>query len=128
MAEKKQLSAVEWEVMKCIWEKKRPVSVREILETLHPNREKAYTTLQTIMNNLVKKGYLQREKIGLVNFYRTRERKQTILAREIEAFVQKVFGGSRTALAQFLLDSEQLTPEEIDHLYKILEKKQGKSG
>lgn len=124
MAPKKHLSTVEWEVMKCIWEKERPVSVRDVLDTLYPNGEKAYTTIQTIMNNLVKKGFLKREKIGLVNFYRTREQKQSILAREIEAFVEKVFGGSRTALAQFLLDTDQLTPEEIDHLQKLLEKKQ----
>ena len=62
-------TAVEWELMEAIWELGGAPSVREVLEFQYPNGEKAYTTVQTIMNNLVKKGVLSAKKIGLVNFY-----------------------------------------------------------
>ncbi len=119
----KKLSPLEWEVMNGIWDLGGKPSVREVASYLYPNGEKAYTTVQTVMNNLVEKGYLKREKIGLVNFYKPTRKRETMIEKATESFVERVFGGSFQALANYLVRSDSLTKEEINELKKILEQK-----
>ena len=117
-----KLSPLEWEVMEIIWRQPaKKVSVREIITAAYPNGEKAYTTVQTVMNNLFLKGYLNREKIGLVNFYSPIKKREAQLKKETSRFVDKVFGGSFLSLADYLIDSKSLTAEEIADLKKIIE-------
>ena len=65
----RRLAEAEWRIMDCIWTFAKPSTVREIHQRLYPEGEKAYTTVQTITNILVEKGFLRKEKIGMVNFY-----------------------------------------------------------
>ena len=61
---RKKLTAVEWEVMEAVWALGGSPSVRQVLEYAYPGGEKAYTTVQTIMNTLERKGFLKRRKTG----------------------------------------------------------------
>lgn len=122
------LSPLEWEIMEIVWDFKKHPSVRDVLEAAYPNGEKAYTTVQTVMNNLESKGFLKKEKIGLVNFYRPLKKRSELLGRETSRFVQRVFGGSFQSLANYLIDSNALSDEEIDNLKKLIaEKEKGAS-
>ncbi len=123
-----RLSPGEWEIMQVIWKRKPAMSVRQVLEIACPRSEKAYTTIQTVMNNLEQKGYLKRDKIGLVNFYKsTRSRKDTV-KKETQTFVKKVFDGSFQALANYLVESDSLNPENIAQLKKMIRDKEKELG
>ncbi len=123
MKRPKYLTALEWEIMNTVWKFDRfPVTVRQVLERAYPDGEKAYTTVQTIMNNLTEKGLLAREKIGPVNVYKPILSAGTAQKRETDRFVDKVFNGSFFSLANFLLSSGKLSPDELDQLKNILEK------
>jgi len=125
--EKKKLSDLEWEVLKYIWQiQKFPVTVRQVVDFAYPKGEKAYTTVQTVMNNLVKKGFLEIRKMGIVNVYSPKEEMKNLQQNEMTKFVKKVFNGSFFNLASFLLSSGQLTPEEVNKLKKLLEQKSEK--
>ena len=54
---------LESEVMDAIWDASRPVSVREIVDTLNERRPEplAYTTVMTVMNRLAAKNVLTRQ-------------------------------------------------------------------
>lgn len=121
MAKKQSLSPLEWEIMEKIWHDQKPVSVRDVLRQAYPNGEKAYTTVQTVMNNLVEKGFLQKEKIGLVNFYQPMRKKNDLLKQETSRFVEKVFGGSFQALANYIISSKKLSEDELIDLKKLIE-------
>ena len=124
---KPKLSPAEWQIMEAIWELKGAPSVREVLEKKFPNGEKAYTTVQTIMNNLVKKGILKPRKIGLVNFYRPRFKRNDMVKEETRQLVSRVFHGSFPALVTHLIDSDTLTSEEILAIKKLLEEKESQN-
>src|SRR6202051_1490623 len=47
-----------------LWERGRPVLVREVVDALHDDRAPAYTTVMTVMENLHRKGWLRRERDG----------------------------------------------------------------
>lgn len=68
IANRRRLTEAEWEVMEAIWSLGVASGVRDVLQHAYPAGEKTYTTVQTIMNNLVAKGFLREKKVGLVNF------------------------------------------------------------
>ncbi len=123
MTHPKGLSGLEWELMQHIWRLSGEITVRRVLEEAYPNGEKAYTTVQTVMNNLEAKGYLRKEKIGLVNFYKPARPQRETVQTETRNFVKKVFEGSFMSLANYLIGSENLTQEEINDLKKLLEER-----
>jgi predicted transcriptional regulator len=51
-------------IMDEVWSMGRPVMVRDVVERLEPVRGSAYTTVQTVMEILYRKGWLTREKDG----------------------------------------------------------------
>ena len=124
MAEQNKLTPVEWEIIEGIWGLKKKVSVRDVMEHAFPNGEKAYTTIQTIMNTLEKKGFLKVEKIGMVNFYQPMESRDKMAQMELSQLVSRVFHGSVPALANFLMDSDNLSLQEIQDIKDTLDQKE----
>jgi predicted transcriptional regulator len=108
---------LEAEVMRRLWARAAPTTVRELLDELVEQRPIAYTTLMTVMDTLFKKGWLRRQVDGRAYRYTpvaTREQYSAGLMREaLES------SGDRTAaLVQFL---EQMTPAEADSLRDAFE-------
>jgi predicted transcriptional regulator len=98
------------------WRRDGDVAVREVLDALNARsrRERAYTTVMTIMSRLHTKGLLERELRGKTHFYRpvmSRDAYMNARARdEVEGLVADY---GEVALAQFArqvagLDSKQL--------------------
>lgn len=61
--------ALESAVMRLLWSRGTPATVREILTELRSSRELAYTTVLTVMDNLYKKGWLTRQQDGRAHRY-----------------------------------------------------------
>ena len=58
------LGDLEVQVMRAIWARGEPVTVRDVLGDLQKKRPLAYTTVMTVMGNLRKKGWLRRHDEG----------------------------------------------------------------
>jgi predicted transcriptional regulator len=58
------LGDLEVQVMRAIWARGEPVTVRDVLDDLQAERPLAYTTVMTVMGNLRKKGWLRRHDEG----------------------------------------------------------------
>ena len=121
---KKKLNEAEWEIMEGIWQFDRPVTVREIHQLLYPNGEKAYTTVQTFMNILTEKGFLKRKKSGMVNFYTPALNKEEAAALETRKLVSRLFSGSFSAFANYLINSGELSQEDLKQLKSLIEQKE----
>jgi len=124
MIKKNKLTPAEWEIMEAIWEFGKGVSIREVLDNAFSNGEKAYTTIQTIMNILVKKKMLTTQKIGLVNFYTPTTSKDEMIGKEMNTFVSRVFNGSLPSLANYLINSDTITKDEIDEIKQLISEKE----
>ncbi|MGX7678886.1 BlaI/MecI/CopY family transcriptional regulator [Jatrophihabitans sp. DSM 45814] len=51
-------------IMDLLWDAGTPRVVREVVNELGPQRSLAYTTVMTVMDNLYRKGWLDRERDG----------------------------------------------------------------
>lgn len=65
----RQLGQLEAVVMQHLWAGDRALSVREVLEALQRDREIAYTTVMTVLDNLHSKGLVGRQKDGRAYLY-----------------------------------------------------------
>jgi len=122
------LSPFEWELMNIIWDMKETPTVKRVLKIGYPNGEKAYTTVQTIMNILVNKGFLQKEKFGPINIYRPLRKREEAVKKETNIFVDKVFDGSFQKMASFMFGSLNLTDKELAHVKKLIRQKEKERG
>jgi predicted transcriptional regulator len=116
-----ELSTAEWELMDVIWKADQPVTVRHVLETAYPKAEKAYTTVQTLMNILVDKGFLARHKAGKANRYTPVVPREDILRGSLSTIAQRMFEGSVGAMASFLVSGGKLKPKELRELKQLLD-------
>lgn len=117
------LSEIEWQIMQIIWEK-GVLSVKEVWQTLHPDGDKAYTTIQTYMDRMVEKELLAKQKIGLVNFYHARIDKNSLLRYATESLVSRAFNGSLVGLAAFLVDSPNISRDDLEKIKALIKKKE----
>lgn len=120
MKKRKKLTPAEWEIMEAIWGLEGSPSVRDVMERAFPNGEKAYTTVQTIMSTLERKGILRIKKIGLVNFYTPTRSRDDLVMVEMSSLVSRVFDGSIPALANSLLSLEGVTLDEVREIKELL--------
>ena len=63
------LGELETEVMRRLWRRATPTTVRELVDELQQDREIAYTTVMTVLDNLHRKGWLRRQLIGRAYSY-----------------------------------------------------------
>ena len=124
MSQDRQLAEAEWDIMEGVWQLVRPVSVRDVHQRLYPNGEKAYTTVQTIMGILADKGFLHKEKIGMVNFFTPALTREEAAGNETRSMVGRIFQGSFGAMANFLIDSDELSRNDLDRLKRLIEEKE----
>lgn len=100
--------------MQRLWEAGRPMAVRDVLEEL--DRELAYTTAMTVLDNLHRKGLVSRIKRGRAYMYtptKSREERTAGLMGEVLAGA----GDRGTALLRFV---EQMSPDEVAQLRGLL--------
>lgn len=112
----------ELEIMNILWEE-APLKVAEVLERLNKSPAPAYTSLMTVMQTMVKKGYLAASKEGKANYYKPVVRKNKAVVSEFKKMAKKFFNGSSKDLVVNLIENEELSSKEIADIKKILEAK-----
>lgn len=118
----RQLGELEAAVMERVWAWDRPTSVREVLEDLNRQRDLAYTTVMTVMDNLHRKGVLTRERDGRAYRYQPAATREEHTAQLMEAALAGA--GDRTATLLRLVD--RMDPAEVVALRQALDSATGR--
>ena len=116
-----KLTKLEMEIMGAVWALGSG-SVREIQERLPERKRPAYTTVQTIIYRLEEKGAVRRvKKIGNAHIFEPLVTRKAAHNRLIDDLLH-VFGGSPRMLMAQLVETGQLTLEDIRELETTLAK------
>ena len=118
--ELKKISDSELEVMRALWSIGDKATRKDIEDVLCKDRAMATTTLLTFLSRLAEKGFIKIEKIGNVNIYSALVNHHDYLCNESSTFLKKTCGGSISAFASALCDSD-ISKEELLELKKYLE-------
>ncbi|MBF6237393.1 BlaI/MecI/CopY family transcriptional regulator [Nocardia otitidiscaviarum] len=105
-------------VMDRVWARTERTSVREVYDELTAVRDIAYTTVMSTMDNLYRKGWLDRERVGKAYHYWATLSREQYSARLMRDALG-AGGRSELVLAHFV---EQMSPEESEGLRAALRK------
>lgn len=102
--------------MQVIW-KRGASTVGDVQAEMEPAL--AYTTVQTMLNILERKGKLRRELQGRAYIYSARVSEEKAVGQSVRDLVERMFGGSSEELVMSLLKSRQI---DAKRLAKLTEK------
>jgi predicted transcriptional regulator len=105
----------ELQIMKIVWQVGE-ASVKDIQERLPGGPH--YNSVLTIIRVLERKGHLVHRAEGKAYYYSAGESKETARARLLRYLVDQVFGGSAPSAVLSLVETGDLTPEDLDRIRK----------
>ena len=120
-----RLPDTELEIMKVIWASGKTISTSEVKELLEENRPWNVSALQTLLNRLIDRGFLDSYKEGKNRFYSPLIQEKDYLAVENKAFFEKVNDCSITKLFASLYDSKSISEADLDELAAFIRSKTG---
>jgi predicted transcriptional regulator len=114
------LTPLELQIMNVLWET-GPANVQSVQANLK-GRELAYTTVQTMLNVLHRKGKVKRLLKDRTYIYRPVLSRQKAVSQAVGEMLDRFFGGSADGLVLNLVETRQLTPEKLARIQEIIER------
>jgi predicted transcriptional regulator len=119
------LTQMELQFMDVLWQQKGSSSVQQVQDALTASgTELAYTTVQTVLNTLEKKGKVSRELDGRAYVYLPAITKESILKQAVRDLADRMFGGSSEDLVMSLIQTREVDAKRIAKLARKIADKE----
>ena len=116
------LTPLELQIRQVLWDA-GPSPVAAVQEKL--GSELAYTTVQTMLNVLLRKKKVRRTQVGRAFAYEAAVSREGAVGAALKDLVSRMFGGSGEAMLMALIDTRQVTPEQIARASKLVARADG---
>ncbi len=127
----RQPSKLEMAILSLLWEH-RSMKAREVLEQLPDRKERAYTSVLSVLQAMERKNLVGHTREGKTNVYHAVVKQEKTVGRVLRDLVRDVFGGSPRVAVQHLLHETNLSEEELQAMEDLLAeyriKRQSKKG
>ena len=125
MARKKQTGPTEKEmaILSILW-KRGASTVREVNTIMNHDEDTGYTTTLKLMQIMYEKGLLKRDDSTKTHVYFPANPEEQIQSQVVGNLLDRVFAGSTEKLMMRVLSSQQVTPDELSNLKKMIEIKE----
>ncbi len=115
------IGSLEADILAVIWglseASDQAITVRSVYEKLLKRRQIAYTTVMTVMNNLVKKKLLDQDKRKVAYTYSPAIPGREVARTVLTSVVDRLLGGQyNVAVSQLMGFDRDLTPEQFEEL------------
>ena len=114
----------ELEVMTAVWEAERtfptPVLTAHLFRVTPALNRLDVSTVISLLNRLVGKGFLRIGKLGRNNTYESLIPEETYRPAAIREFIGRVYGGDRVRMVAQIIES--MTPDELTAFRELLDK------
>ncbi len=107
----------ELDILKVLWDIGE-AKVRDVHEVLCRQQQTAFTTVQTLLRIMADKGLVKQRIEGRTLFYSPKHTREQVSSR----FLSRVFDGALDKLVLNMLRAEDLTPEEMRELERVIAK------
>jgi BlaI family penicillinase repressor len=119
-----RLTPLELEIMNVLWET-GAANVQTVQQQL--DRKPAYTTVQTILNILHRKGKVKRALKERAYFYKPAISRSQVGRETVSDLVDRLFAGSAESLVMSLVETKHLSAEKLARLKRLVEESEEKS-
>jgi predicted transcriptional regulator len=121
---KSDLTDLQHSVMKALWSIGEG-SLSDVSAALTADgKTLAPTTVATLLQRMKKQGWVRTRKSGRQFMYRAQVAEQDAASGALSRVVRTFFGGNIAAVAAQLLESDQLTADELEQMRRLLEKRE----
>ena len=120
-------SELELQILSLLWEQ-GPLPIRAIRQSLPDGKDRAYTTVLTLVQIMEKKGLVGHTAQGQAHIYHPLVTRRQVLRPLMRDMLRNVFGGRPADAVQCLLDSAHLDDEELAQIRQIIQDATHKSG
>ncbi len=121
MARPTHPSNLELQALSVLWHE-GPSTVAELHESLPDGKERAYTTVLSVMQSLERKSLVKRVRVGRAYSYEAAYSQEVIVRRATHDFLTNAFGGRLGEAVLAILSAGTLTPEEKTNIERELQR------
>ena len=115
------LTPAQHEIVETIWNSGRPLTSAEVWAALNEKRSVARTTVQTLLDRLVKRGWLVRDDRGASLTFEAVCSPGVAEAKSATQFLKDYFEGSPSRMVMSLLGNGEITADEVQRLKAIFD-------
>ena len=120
MHESIQPSNLEMQILSLLW-RQGPLTARAVLEQMPDAKPRAYTTVLTTLQVMEKKGLVSHEADGNRHVYGAVVKQRAVLGPMLKGLVKTIFGGRPASAMQHLLETTEVSPEELARMRQLLD-------
>ena len=117
-----RIGSVQLKIMRVLW-KEGEATARKIGDILSEESPMAHSTVQTLLRQLEGKGAVTHVKLDRTFVFRPLIHESEVSRSAAQELLSKVFRGSVSGLVAHLLDSEEVSDDEIKLLREVVEQK-----
>ena len=107
-------------ILRVLWSRKEPMTVREVHDVLSRGKDTAYTTVLKMLTIMAEKGLVRRDESQRSHTYRAQQAEPVVQASLLQDLVRRAFSGSAVSLVQRALDDEMASTEDLDAIAKLI--------
>ena len=114
----------ELQILKILWDDS-PLSARDVRDRLNQQsaRDLAYSSVITVLNIMVRKGYLKRRKDGKAFLFTPCVDRQSVAGGMTGDLLSRLFDGSASAMVLNLIETADLDAGELAELRRLITRK-----
>jgi BlaI family penicillinase repressor len=107
-------------ILRVLWSRGAPATVREVHEVLSRTKDTAYTTVLKMLTIMAEKGLVHRDESERSHTYRALYEEPTVQSSMLKDLMRRAFSGSALTLVQRALDDEIASAEDLDAISKLI--------
>ena len=117
-----QLADLQYAIMRVLW-REGEASVARVHEVLGSDKERALTTIATMLAKMERKGVVTHRSVGRQFLYRAKVSEEDVRRSMVGELTRRLFRGDAAALVSHLLEEEEIDPNELERLKALIAEK-----
>lgn len=116
----RDFGALQLAILRVLWDRGE-ATVQQVRDDLAPERERAVSTVATVLSRLEEQGAVSHRKDGRRYVYRPEIQRDAVRRSMVEDLVDGLFGGEPSELVSHLLREREIDGAELDRLQALIE-------
>ncbi|HYW78252.1 MAG TPA: BlaI/MecI/CopY family transcriptional regulator [Thermoguttaceae bacterium] len=112
-------SDLETQVLSVLWEH-GPSTVRQVFSRLPDGKERAYTTILTVLQGMERKRLVSRTRDGAAHIYRAEVDRDEVGEPVVKTLLRNVFAGDPARVVQALVNSAEVNADDLKQIRRVI--------
>lgn len=115
-------------ILRVLWDRRVPCTVREVHAALSRHKDTAYTTVLKMMTIMAEKRLVSRDESERSHRYAAVHPEPAVQSVLVKDLMQRAFAGSALQLVQRALDVDAASAEELNAIAKLIAQAKARRG